>query len=160
MKNCLSISCTIAWCLFALVSLAQDMNALNSESALLARADSLVANYKFDDAVHVLADGDSLNINILLRFGQCNFRLGASHAAIRPYERVLQIDSGNIMALNQLGQLYARDGDFKEAFSKYIKLIQIDSTNSFYCRVAGTIALRLNDVTASRYWLTKALQLK
>src|SRR3981189_3675031 len=118
--------------LFSVVTLtAHDIDSTDVvQHKLIVRADSLMANYQFEKALIILMKCDSLNAGILLRVGQCNFRLGASRAAIRPYERVLRMDSANLTALNQLGQLYARDGDFTDALYSYLRLIELDSTNS------------------------------
>jgi tetratricopeptide (TPR) repeat protein len=98
-------------------------------------------------------------VNILLRIGQCNFKLGVSGAAIRPFERVLRMDSTNITALNQLGLLYARDGDFSKALSSFTRLIKSDPTNSYYYKQAGSMANRLGAITSARFWFKKALAL-
>jgi len=129
------------------------------QTKLIIEADSLIRNYKFEKALNLLAKGDTLNIDILLRIGQCNFRLGASEAAIRPYERILKMDSTNLSALNQLGQLYARDGDFGKAFTSFAQLIKLDPTNSYYYRQAGSMASRLEDKTSAKKLFNKALNL-
>src|SRR5437868_2072471 len=82
--------------------------------AIISKADSLVANYQFEKALEVLSQGDTLITEVLLRIGNCNLRLGASRSAIRPFEKVLDMDSTNLAALNQLGQLYLREGDFNK----------------------------------------------
>jgi tetratricopeptide (TPR) repeat protein len=159
MKNHLRTSCLVVLCLFVTSTLAQQLEGrIDADHTLLTRVDSLIASYQFEEAQVVLSMGDSLDVQVLLRIGLCHFRLGASLAAIRPYERVLQVDSSNITALNQLGQLYARDGEYEKAFSSFIKLIEIDSTNGFYCKQAGFMALRANYVTRAKFWLRKALQ--
>jgi len=126
---------------------------------LISEADSLIANYKFEKALNLLAKGDTLIIDILLRIGQCHSRLGASAAAIYPYERILKMDSANLSALNQLGQLYARDGDFEKAYSTFAQLIKLDPTNSYYYKQAGSIASRLEDKTSAKKLYRKALSL-
>lgn len=107
----------------------------------------------------LLEKGDTLNIDVLLRIGQCHSRLGASGAAIRPYERILEMDSTHLSALNQLGQLYARDGDFGKAYSSFAQLIKLDPSNSYYYKQAGSMAGRLEDKTAARRLFKKALDL-
>ncbi len=130
-----------------------------AQDNLIKRADSLISNYKFEKALEVLTTGDSLDQDVLLRIGQCQFRLGASRLAIRPYERVLGMDSMNVAALNQLGQLYSRDGDFAKALSSFKKLMIIDSTNSYYCKQAGHMASRMEDKVSARVFYNKALNL-
>lgn len=159
MKRLLFIACSLALCSITFNGISQhhDSVAIGQEE-LIERADSLMANYKFEEALNVLARGDSSNLGILLRVGQCNARMGASTAAIRPYERVLQMDSSNIVALNQLGILYTRDGDLEDALSCYIHLIKLDSTNSYYYKQAGSTAMRLNAITTAKFWFEKALR--
>ena len=130
---------------------------MNEQRLLIHRVDSLVASYKFEKALDILAKGDSMNVEILLRIGQCNFRLGASGSAIHPYERVLQIDSANLSALNQLGQLYARDGDFSKALASFVQLIRLDTANSYYYRQAGSMAARLENKIFAKELYRKAL---
>ena len=130
-----------------------------SQSALIAQADSLMANFQFEKALNILQKSDSVNQDILLRLGQCNFRLGASGGAIEPFERVLQLDSGNVTALNHLGQLYGRDGDFSKALSCFVKLIQLDSGNGYYLKQAGSMATRLNEIVRAQRWYMQALRL-
>lgn len=131
----------------------------HAQDQLITRVDSLMAKYKFQRALNILTNGDSLDKNIQLRIGECHFRLGAIGSAILPYERVLRIDSVNITALNQLGQLYARNGDYTKATSVFTRLINLDSTNSYYCKQAGTTALRSDEIMTARSWFIKALEL-
>jgi tetratricopeptide (TPR) repeat protein len=98
-------------------------------------------------------------VDILLRIGQCNFTLGASAAAMHPYERVLQIDSLHATALNQLGQLYARAGDFDKAFAIFLRLARLDPRNSYYCKQAGSMATRAGNIAAAKFWFQKAREL-
>ena len=150
----------LAFCFVAISAIAQRDNGLTfSQEKLINRADSLINRYKFQQALDVLAKGDSLNTDILSLIGQCNFRLGISGAAIRPYKRILRMDSSNVNALNQLGQLYARDGDFAKALSSFEHLIKLDATNSYYCKQAGLLASRLDDTMKAKLWLRKALVL-
>jgi tetratricopeptide (TPR) repeat protein len=127
--------------------------------SLIEQVDSLMVNYQFEKALNVLHKSDSGDIDILVRMGQCNFRLGASAGAIKPFERVLQIDSGNVTALNHLGQLYARDGEFGKALSAYVNLIDLDSGNAYYCKQAGSMAMRLSNISDAQAWYTRALNL-
>ena len=119
-------------------------NTITGQHNMIQKADSLMANYQFEKALTILAYGDSLSANVLLRIGQCQFRLGASQAAVRPYERVLKMDSTNVTALNQLGQLYARSSDFGKALYYYLRLIKLDSMNSYYYKQAGSITQKMN----------------
>ena len=149
---------TLAFCSLAFSAMPQSTTSVdNAQSELIKRADSLMVNYKFENALSVLTKGDSMNRDILLRIGQCNFRLGTSGPAIRPYERVLKMDSSNITALNHLGLLYAREGDFKKALSSFIQLIKLDPTNSYYCKQAGSMASRMEDMVTAKFWFRKAL---
>jgi tetratricopeptide (TPR) repeat protein len=158
MKNHLIILFSLSFGSLAITAMSQGTNSIaNAQNELIIRADSMMANYKFEEALNLLTKGDSLNTSILLRIGQCNFRLGASEAAIRPYERVLQMDSSNLTALNQLGQLYARDGDFEKALSCFTQLVRLDPTNSYYCKQAGSMAARLDDKMTAKFWFKKAL---
>jgi tetratricopeptide (TPR) repeat protein len=129
------------------------------QHALIAQADSLMTNFQFEKALGILQGADSVDKEILLRIGQCNFRLGASAGAIEPFERVLHFDSANITALNHLGQLYARDGDFTKALSCFVNLIQLDSANGYYFKQAGAMATRLNEISRAQHWYTQALRL-
>jgi tetratricopeptide (TPR) repeat protein len=156
MKHPLIIFCTFLIC--AVSTRAQDVESIgNPQNELIRRADSLIANYKFENALNILSKGDSMNVEILHRIGQCNFRLGASSATIIPYERILQIDSVNVIALNQLGQLYARDGDFSKALSTFLRLTALDPDNSYYCKQAGSMAARMSETTIAKFWFKKAL---
>lgn len=154
--------------ILSLVVLFSSFNAQsqNGDSASISRyqmlqeVDSLMAVYKFEralDLLDILVQQDSLNIGILLRLGQCNTRLGASGAAIRPYEKVLSIDSSHLGALNQLGQLYSRDGDLGKAQRCYVRLIEVDSTNSYYYKQAGSAASRAGDKAKAVYFFQQAL---
>lgn len=150
-----SIFCSVSW-----QAISQQPEPVRStNSALISHADSLMASYQFEKALSVLQLADTLDKEILLRLGQCNFRLGASGGAIQPFERVLRLDSGNITALNHLGQLYGRDGDFSKALSCFVKLIVLDSSNAYYFKQAGSMAMRLNEVGRARQWYTQALRL-
>lgn len=124
---------------------------------LIRTADSLIASYKFESALNLLSKGDSLDKDLLLRIGHCHLRLGTARAAIRPYERVLKMDSTNLSALNQLGQLYARDGDYAKALPLFLRLIAIDSANGYYCKQIGSLAARSEDKATAIYWYRKAL---
>ena len=130
-----------------------------SHDALIAQADSLIENFQFERALSVLQKTDSIDKDILLRVGQCNYRLGASEGAITPFEKVLHLDSANTTALNHLGQLYSRDGEFSKALSCFAKLIQIDSANAFYYKQAGSVAMRLNQIHRAQEMYTRALHL-
>jgi len=137
---------TFLVCCLATVGSAQNVDSIViTQHKLIQQSDSLMANYQFEKALRVLVHGDSLDIHILLRIGQCQFRLGVSQAAIRPYERVLEMDSVNVTALNQLGQLYARSGDFGKALYNYLQLIKLDSTNSYYYKQAGAITQKMDE---------------
>src|SRR5687768_3040666 len=121
MKGHLIVACSLVLCSITFTGISQNHDSVAiAQEELIERADSLMANYKFEEALNVLTQGDTSHLGILLRVGQCNARMGASTAAIRPYERALQMDSTNIVALNQLGILYTRDGDLEEALSCYI----------------------------------------
>ena len=158
MKYIQKIICTIALWVIAIAAMSQQADSITQiQNKLISRVDSLMANYKFEQALSLLAKGDSLHMDILLRIGQCNFRLGTSAAAIRPYEHVLQLDSTNLVALNQLGQLYAREGDFAKALASFTRLIELDPTNSYYCKQAGTMAARMDNNLLAKSWFRKAL---
>src|SRR6266850_4264962 len=89
------------FCAFATAAQAMD-SALFARRQLMQRSDSLMSNYQFEKALNLLNSiSDTLDANVLLRIGQCNFRLGLSRGAILPYERVLRLDSTNVAALNQ-----------------------------------------------------------
>lgn len=158
MKNYLIVSITLTFCSVTICSISQNTDSIaNAQVDLLMRADSLMSNYKFENALIILSKGDSLQKDVLLRIGQCNLRLGASKAAIQPYERVLRMDSTNITALNQLGQLYARDGDYTKALSSYLNLIKLAPNNSYYYKQAGSMASRMEDKLTARALFRKAL---
>src|SRR6267378_6395621 len=125
---------------------------------LIRQSDSLMNNYQFEKALGLLNNmSDSLNTNVLLRIGQCNFRLGLSRRAILPYERVLKLDSTNVTALNQLGQLFARDGDFYKALECYLRLLAMDSSNSYYYKQAASMAVKSDDKLVAAVFYEKAL---
>lgn len=130
-----------------------------AQSELVGRADAFIANYQFEKALDLLASGDSLDIGILLRIGQCKSSLGASGAAIIPYEKVLTIDSLNLPALNHVAHLYARNGDYAKALSSVLQLIKLDPTNSYYYKEAGDLASRVDDIVGARVWFRRALEL-
>lgn len=155
-----SIILFLVFCCLAKSGSAQHSDQVeHSQRALIAQADSLMTNFQFEKALNILQRADSVDKDILLRLGQCNFRLGASGGAIDPFERVLHLDSANITALNHLGQLYARDGDFTKALSCFVKLIQLDSANAYYFKQAGAMATRLNAISRAQQWYTQALRL-
>lgn len=114
-------------------------------------------SYKFEAALRRLEKCDSNRTDVLLRIGQCNFRLGIIPAAIRPLKRVLQADSTNASALNLLGQLYSRNGEYLSAFECYVLLIQGDSTNGFYYKQAGLMATRMEDNSSATVFFSHAL---
>lgn len=150
----------LAFCSLSRQGSSQHSDAIEqSQSVLIAQADSLMTNFQFEKALNILQKADSVDKEILLRLGQCNFRLGASGGAIDPFERVLQLDSGNVTALNHLGQLYGRDGDFSKALSCFVKLIQLDSGNGYYLKQAGSMATRLNEISQAQRWYLQALRL-
>ena len=158
MKDRLNIFGVLSLSFLAITATSQNFDSLAStQRELVRRADSLMANYKFEGALKVLTKTDSVQTDILLRIGQCHFRLGASGAAIRPYEQVLQMDSTNVTALIQLGQLYARNGDFAKALSSFVRLIKLDSMNSYYYKQAGSMAMGSGEIMTARYWFKKAL---
>jgi tetratricopeptide (TPR) repeat protein len=142
--------------LWSIVAFSQSLDNSNS-GELIRRADSLIVKYKFENALSLLAKGDTMNIEVLQRIGQCNYRLGVSAATIIPYERILQIDSVNVTALNQLGQLYARDGDFTKSLSIFLRLNALDPTNGYYCKQAGSMAARMSETGTAKFWFKKAL---
>ena len=149
----------LAFCALVRLGSAQEIATVEqSNNAVLAKADSLIAAFQFEKALGILQSADSVDKDILLRLGQCQFRLGASGGAIEPFERVLQLDSGNVTALNHLGQLYGRDGDFVKALSCFVKLIQLDSNNAYYFKQAGSMSMRLNEIGSARHWYTRALK--
>lgn len=137
----------------------QDSTDTKQHLELLHQADSLMASYKFEKALQILATSDVEDLAILLRIGQCQYRLGASEAAIIPYERVLLLDSANSTALNQLGQLYARKGDYEKAMESYRVLVHQDAENSYYSKQVGLMASRAGDKMYGIKWLSKALVL-
>ncbi len=150
----------IVLCSLWITAVSQNIDTIaNEQDDIIYQADSLMANYKFERALIILAKGDSLDKDILLRIGRCNFLLGASNAAIRPYERVLQLDSVNVTALNQLGSLYARNADYENALSCFVHLTRLDSTSSYYCKQVGTMASRAADKLTAIYWFRKTLDL-
>lgn len=125
--------------------------------SLLREADSLMLIYKFESALRRLEKCDTSRVDVLLRAGQCNFRLGVNAQAVRPLKRVLEIDSTNVSALNLLGQLYSRNGEYVSAFECYVLLISTDSTNGFYYKQAGLIATRLEDNHSASIYFSRAL---
>jgi tetratricopeptide (TPR) repeat protein len=160
MKRYSVIILVLIFCCTSIPGISQNVDAFdNPQKELIQRADSLISKYQFETALSILIEGDSLNIDVLLRIGQCNFLLGASVGASRPFERVLQLDSVNITALNHLGQLYARDGEFQKALSCFEQLATIDSTNAYYCKQAGAMAARSRDIFAAQLWYQRALNL-
>jgi tetratricopeptide (TPR) repeat protein len=158
MKNVWSILFTALLTCMSTAAVSQSVG-VDNPAALILKADSLIANYQFEKALVVLLKGDSVNTEILLRIGQCNFRLGASTAAIKPFESVLQLDSVNVTALNHLGQLYTRDGDYVKALSCFIKLIHVDSMNAYYYKQAGSVSVRLNELGPGYFWYKQALEI-
>jgi tetratricopeptide (TPR) repeat protein len=153
---------TFLACCFAVAASAQHMDsAAIAHHKFIQRADSLIANYQFEKALTVLAGCDSLNTNVLLRIGQCQFRLGAAQAAIRPFEKVIKIDSTNVTALNQLGQLYTRSGDLEKALTLYLRLIALDSMNSYYHKQAGSTVQKMDteNILRAGAFYSKALSL-
>ena len=154
MKNLLFILTAIL-CNLATSGFAQNID----QRILLDKADSLISNYQFEKAVDILAAGDGLSVDILLRRGQCYVKLGSFGDAVVSFERVLQQDSSNFIALNQLGLLYGRNSDFKRALECYHRLINLDPSNSYYCKQAGLMYSASNDLKESRAWLAKALEL-
>ena len=144
----------------SLTGSSQEIDSISiARNRLIAHADSLMASYQFSAALNALPAGDSSDIGILLRIGQCNFRLGASSGAIEPYQRVLRIDSSNITALNQLGMLYSRDGDYAAAFSSFVSLSQLDPRNAYYWKQAGSMATKLEDLDGAASMFREALKL-
>jgi tetratricopeptide (TPR) repeat protein len=139
---------TVIGCFCVVAAAAQTMDsAWVARLQVMQRSDSLMSNYQFEKALNLLTTlNDSLDINLLLRIGQCNFRLGLSRGAIHPYERVLEMDSTNLIALNQLGQLFARDGDFSKALYCYLRLVDLDSTNSYYYKQSALMAVKAKDL--------------
>ena len=133
-------------------------SAMFAHLQLIRRSDSLMSSYQFEKALSVLNTmSDTLDSNVLLRIGQCNFRLGLSRGAILQYERVLKLDSTNVTALNQLGQLFARDGDFYKALECYLRLVGMDSTNSYYYKQAASMAVKSEDKLVAAVFYEKAL---
>jgi len=133
-------------------------SAMFARQRLIQRSDSLMSTYQFEKALSLLNTmSDTLDANVLLRIGQCNFRLGLSRGAILPYERVLKLDSTNVTALNQLGQLFARDGDFYKALECYLRLVAMDSSNSYYYKQAASMAVRSDDKLVAAVFYEKAL---
>ena len=130
-----------------------------TQSRLILKADSLMSNYKFEQALETLAGGSNMSIDILSRIGQCQYRLGALTSAIKPFEQILQIDSTNNIALNQLGQLYAHNGDFNRSLPLYLRLVRLDSTNSYYYKQAGFMAASLNDKSQAKIFFERACKL-
>jgi tetratricopeptide (TPR) repeat protein len=113
--------------------------------------------YKFASALRQLEKCDTGRVDVLLRIGQCNSRLGVTNEAIRPLKRVLELDSTNVSALNLLGQVYLRNGEYLSAFESYVLLTYQDSTNGFYYKQAGMMAVRLEDVHSARTFFSHAL---
>src|SRR5687767_4821877 len=73
MKGSLMISCALALCSIAFTGMSQHADKISiRQNDLILQADSLMANYKFEKALELLSQGDSLNTDILLRIGQCN----------------------------------------------------------------------------------------
>src|SRR5258706_5530550 len=137
-----------AFCWFGVVATAaQTMDsAAFARQQMIRRSDSLMGIYQFEKALSVLNTmSDTLDSNVLLRIGQCNFRLGLSRGAMLPYKQVLKLDSTNVTALNQLGQLFARDGEFSKALECYLRLIALDSSNSYYYQQSASMAVKSED---------------
>jgi tetratricopeptide (TPR) repeat protein len=141
------------------IALCQDTISSMEPKQSFARADSLMANFQYAAALSILPADDSTNIGLLLRIGLCNFRLGASEGAIKPYQQVLKLDSANVTALHQLGILYSRNSDFEAALSSFARLTQLDEKNAYYCRQAGSMAEKLEDRVSAISWYRKALRL-
>lgn len=133
--------------------------AQNNYSQIARKADSLTANYQFEKALDVLSKGDTLNISILLRLGNCHSRLGISKSAIHSYEKVLGMDSSNLTALNQLGQLYSREGDLHKSLGVYVRLIKIDSLNSYTYKQAAHTAYRLEKIDLAMMFYLRTLSI-
>jgi tetratricopeptide (TPR) repeat protein len=161
MQSCKMLFCSLVFKFILITCHAQNIDSIFSKQrdSIIVEAESLIAKYKFQKALDILARGDSLDMEILLRIGQCNFRLGASSAAIRPYERVLKMDTSNLTALNQLGLLYSRSGDFANALACFIRLVEVDPSNSYYHKQAGLMAVKLGANIQAKSWFQKALNL-
>ena len=145
---------------FSLIGYAQNAEKIEtSPRTIIERADSCIESFQFEKALSILQEADSLDKEVLLRIGQCNYRLGGSAGAIKPFEQVLELDSSNVTALNHLGQLYGRDGEFPKAFFCFVKLIQIDSGNAYYFKQAGSMAMRLNQIYQAQRYYSQALRL-
>jgi tetratricopeptide (TPR) repeat protein len=144
---------------FGFSSLAQDLISLQER---LLVADKLINNYQFAEALSMLIPagaGDStVAIDVLQRKGYCLFRMGNYGAAIREFERIIEVDSTNRNALFQLGQLYGRNTQFEEAYACYQSLISRDSTNSFYYKQLAIVASQANDPLLSIGSFMKAVK--
>lgn len=141
MKNLLALLCA---CLSLAVA-AQDKITFSEENPI-SKADALIDNYQFEQALRFLNNPeDSTNLKVISRRGHCFFRLGNYGNAIFEYQRILSIDSTNRSALFQLAQLYARNAQHELASQCFEKLIASDSTNSFYHKQYGTFASQSGD---------------
>jgi tetratricopeptide (TPR) repeat protein len=161
MQNCKILFCSILFRFALITCSAQNIDSISNKQrdSIVVEAETLMANYKFQKALDILAKADSTDIAILLRIGQCNFRLGASSAAIHPYERVLKMDSSNLTALNHLGTLYSRNGDFAKALACFKRLVEVDSFNSYHYKQAGLMAAKLGSTIHAKFWFQRALNL-
>ena len=155
------IICALLFGFVLIPGYCQKMDSTFSErrNSIIAQADSLMERYKFQNALDVLSSSDSLDVDVLLRIGECHLRLGASSAAILPYEHVLKIDSTNITALNHLGVLYSRGGDIEKALGCFMQLVNVDPSNSYYYKQAGLMASRTGASIQAKFWFEKALNL-
>jgi tetratricopeptide (TPR) repeat protein len=118
-------------------------------STILQRADDLIRDYQFSQALTLMDKAeDSLNVTLLQRKGLCYSKLGDYGNAIIVYEHIRRTDSLHREALYQLGQLYSLTDEYDKAMSFFQTLIDVDSTNSFYFKQYASVAVKAEDLIA------------
>ncbi|MGI9013278.1 MAG: tetratricopeptide repeat protein [Phycisphaerales bacterium] len=100
-------------------------------------------------------------VELYLRLGQANYRLGQIPAAAAAYEKAIALDPENAAALNDLAYIYIDELDEPEKGIPYVKrALAIDPLNVNFLDTLGVAYLRLGRLEEAAANIEKSIDMK
>jgi tetratricopeptide (TPR) repeat protein len=139
---------------------AQEIEAPDLDSVYL-EARQLMGSYQYDAALKKLSTCYRYAPDVIdyaLQIGYCHYQLGRYTDAKLFFNEVLKQDSLQATALSSLGGIHEREINYQKALEYYLRLIEVDSTNSYYYKLCGLTAKKLNQPLVTLGFFSRAHQ--